>query len=130
LTEYHNAYYASPPFKSCRNTLSYRARPKEKCYSGFGVLRSQYIGCRPPVSASSGGSKRLAVRDKSAKFRERTQAGLKAAKNRSAKLGRKPSLSEDQRKQARELLDRGESPATAAKLLNVCRATLYNSMKR
>jgi len=60
---------------------------------------------------------------------ERTQAGLKAAKNRGTKLGRKPSLSEDQRKHARELLDRGESPLAVAKLLNVCRATLYNSLK-
>jgi DNA invertase Pin-like site-specific DNA recombinase len=60
---------------------------------------------------------------------ERTQAGLKAAKNRGTKLGRKPSLSDDQRKHARELINRGESPATVAKLLNVCRATLYNSLK-
>jgi DNA invertase Pin-like site-specific DNA recombinase len=60
---------------------------------------------------------------------ERTQAGLKAAKKRGVKLGRRPSLSDDQRKHARELLDRGESPSTVAKLLNVCRATLYNSLK-
>ncbi|MEI8209561.1 MAG: helix-turn-helix domain-containing protein, partial [Methylococcales bacterium] len=59
----------------------------------------------------------------------RTQAGLKAAKKRGIKLGRKPSLSEDQRKHARVLLDKGENPATVAKLLNVCRATLYNSLK-
>jgi DNA invertase Pin-like site-specific DNA recombinase len=60
---------------------------------------------------------------------ERTQAGLKAAKKRGTKLGRKPSLSDDQRKHARELLDKGESPLAVAKLLNVCRATLYNSLK-
>jgi len=60
---------------------------------------------------------------------ERTQAGLKAAKKRGTKLGRKPSLSDDQRKHARELLAKGESPAAVAKLLNVCRATLYNSLK-
>ena len=60
---------------------------------------------------------------------ERTQAGLKAAKNRGQKLGRRASLSADQRLHARELLDKGESPATVAKLLNVCRATLYNSLK-
>jgi len=60
---------------------------------------------------------------------ERTQAGLKAAKQRGQKLGRKPSLSDDQRKHARELLAKGESPTTVAKLLNVCRATLYNSLK-
>jgi DNA invertase Pin-like site-specific DNA recombinase len=61
---------------------------------------------------------------------ERTQAGLKAAKKRGAKLGRRPSLSDDQRKHARALLDKGESPATVAKLLNVCRATIYNSLKK
>ena len=60
---------------------------------------------------------------------ERTQAGLKAAKNRGTKLGRKPSLSDDQRRHARELLDKGESPAIVAKLLNVCRATIYNNLK-
>jgi DNA invertase Pin-like site-specific DNA recombinase len=61
---------------------------------------------------------------------ERTNAGLKAAKKRGQKLGRKPSLTEEQRQHARELLDRGESPAAVARLLNVCRATLYNSVKR
>jgi DNA invertase Pin-like site-specific DNA recombinase len=60
---------------------------------------------------------------------ERTQAGLKAAKRRGVKLGRKPSLSDNQLHHARELLDKGESPAAVAKLLNVCRATLYNSLK-
>jgi len=57
------------------------------------------------------------------------QCDFFAAKQRGAKLGRKPALSEDQRKHARELLDRGESPAAVAKLLKVCRATLYNSLK-
>jgi DNA invertase Pin-like site-specific DNA recombinase len=43
---------------------------------------------------------------------ERTRAGLKAAaKKRGMKLGRRPSLSDEQRKHARELLDRGESPS-------------------
>ncbi len=60
---------------------------------------------------------------------ERTQAGLKAAKKRGVKLGRRPTLSDDQRKHARELLAKGENPAAVAKLLNVCRATLYNSLK-
>lgn len=61
---------------------------------------------------------------------ERTQAGLKAAKKRGQKLGRRPRLSNDQLAHARALLDKGESPAAVARLLNVCRATLYNSMKR
>ena len=61
---------------------------------------------------------------------ERTQAGLKAAKRRGVKLGRKPSLSDNQLKHARDLLGKGESPAAVAKLLNICRATLYNHLKR
>lgn len=63
---------------------------------------------------------------------ERTQVGLKAAKNRGTKLGRKPSLSDVQRKRkhARELLTKGESPVAVAKLLKVCRATLYNSLEK
>ncbi|NOU23392.1 MAG: recombinase family protein [Methyloglobulus sp.] len=61
---------------------------------------------------------------------ERTQAGLKAAKRRGTKLGRRPSLSDDQLNHARGLLAKGGSPAAVAKLLNVCRATLYNSLKR
>jgi DNA invertase Pin-like site-specific DNA recombinase len=61
---------------------------------------------------------------------ERTQAGLKAAKKRGVKLGRKHSLSDNQLHHARELLDKGENPAAVAKLLNVCRATLYNSLRR
>ena len=51
---------------------------------------------------------------------ERTQAGLKAAKQRGQKLGRKRSLSDDQREHARTLITKGESPAAVAKLLNVC----------
>lgn len=60
---------------------------------------------------------------------ERTQVGLKAAKSRGQKLGRRPALSADQRLHARELLNKGDSPTAVAKLLNVCRATLYNSLK-
>jgi DNA invertase Pin-like site-specific DNA recombinase len=61
---------------------------------------------------------------------ERTQAGLKVAKRRGTKLGRRPSLSDNQLHHARELLGKGESPASVAKLLNICRATLYNHLKR
>ncbi|PZN76306.1 MAG: hypothetical protein DM484_16910 [Candidatus Methylumidiphilus alinenensis] len=48
---------------------------------------------------------------------------------RGQKLGRKRSLSDDQREHARALIAKGENPAAVAKLLNVCRATLYNSLK-
>ena len=60
---------------------------------------------------------------------ERTKAGLKVAKRRNVKLGCKPALSDAQRKHARELLINSDSPAAVAKLLNICRATLYNRLK-
>jgi DNA invertase Pin-like site-specific DNA recombinase len=60
---------------------------------------------------------------------ERTQAGLKAAKRRGVKLGRRPSLSEEQRVHARKLIAEGESPQVVARLLKVSRSTLYNSLK-
>ncbi|MGH8551278.1 MAG: helix-turn-helix domain-containing protein [Methylococcales bacterium] len=61
---------------------------------------------------------------------ERTQAGLKAARKRGVRLGRRPALSDHQRQHARALLDQDESPAAVAKLLKVCRATLYTSLKQ
>ena len=42
---------------------------------------------------------------------ERTQAGLKVARQCGQKLGRRPSLSEDQRKHGSDLLAKGQSPA-------------------
>lgn len=51
---------------------------------------------------------------------ERKQAGLKDAKNRGTKFDRKPSLSEDQRKNSRELLAKGESPATVGRQAAQC----------
>jgi DNA invertase Pin-like site-specific DNA recombinase len=61
---------------------------------------------------------------------ERTQAGLQAAKRRGQRLGRRPALSPEQVRHARALLADGESPAAVARLLKVCRATLYNSLRR
>jgi DNA invertase Pin-like site-specific DNA recombinase len=56
---------------------------------------------------------------------ERTRAGLRAAKRRGVKLGRKPTLTEDQIAHARRLIDGGESPRVVAKMLRVHRSTLY-----
>lgn len=60
---------------------------------------------------------------------ERTRAGIKAAKRRGVKLGRKPSLSPEQIAHARKLIEAGESPGTVARLLGVARSTLYKSLK-
>jgi DNA invertase Pin-like site-specific DNA recombinase len=56
---------------------------------------------------------------------ERTQAGLKAAKRRGVKLGRKPKLLPRQIAHVRKLIEGGDSPAHVARLLSVARSTLY-----
>lgn len=59
-------------------------------------------------------------------IRERTVAGLKAAKGRGVKLGRPNALSEQQIKMARSLKAAGELSSTEiARQLGVGRATLY-----
>jgi DNA invertase Pin-like site-specific DNA recombinase len=59
---------------------------------------------------------------------ERTRAGLKAAKRRGVKLGRKPKLSPPQVQYARALIEKGDSPAHVARLLGVARSTLYAAL--
>ena len=62
---------------------------------------------------------------------ERTRAGVKAARARGVRFGRKPKLSPQQIDHARELLGRKEPPSRAevAALFNVDRATLYRAMQ-
>ena len=54
---------------------------------------------------------------------ERTRAGIKAAKRRGVKLGRKPALSSEQVAHACKLIDKGDSPGEVAKLFKVARST-------
>ena len=62
-------------------------------------------------------------------IRERTQAGLAAARARGRKGGRKPSLSEDQVKQIKALLKDPDIKVTdIAKQYGVCRATIFNAV--
>lgn len=56
---------------------------------------------------------------------ERTRAGLAAARERGAKLGRKRSLSDAQVLHAKKLVDGGERVADVARTLGVARPTLY-----
>jgi DNA invertase Pin-like site-specific DNA recombinase len=60
---------------------------------------------------------------------ERTRAGLKAAKRRGVKVGRKPTLTPAQVTHARRLIDGGESPRTVASTLRVGRTTLWRALK-
>jgi DNA invertase Pin-like site-specific DNA recombinase len=59
---------------------------------------------------------------------ERTRAGLQAAKQRGAKLGRKRSLTPRQVEHARQLIEQGESPPAVAKTLEVSRSTLWRAL--
>ena len=62
---------------------------------------------------------------------ERTRAGVKAAKRRGVKFGRKPKLTPQQIEHARELIDdNGEARHHVADLLNVDRTTLYRALAR
>lgn len=60
---------------------------------------------------------------------ERTQAGLKAARARGVKVGRKPKLSAQQIKHARRLVEHGERPEAVAASLGVARSTLYRALQ-
>jgi Enterobacteriaceae phage serine recombinase len=59
---------------------------------------------------------------------ERTRAGVKAAKSRGVKFGRKPKLTTQQKHHARQLLDQGQTVQDVAALLNVHRTTLYRAL--
>ena len=59
---------------------------------------------------------------------ERTRAGMASAKQRGAKVGRKPKLSPDQIDHAKKLIDAGESPRHVAKSMGVSTATLYRKI--
>ncbi|MBI1208244.1 MAG: helix-turn-helix domain-containing protein [Azospirillum sp.] len=59
---------------------------------------------------------------------ERTSAGLKAARQRGVRLGRRKSLSAAQVAHARLLLDGGERASAVARSLNVSRSTLYRAL--
>ena len=61
-------------------------------------------------------------------IRERTVAGLAAAKGRGERLGRRPALSPTQRREAQIMLDRGETVAHVARALRVGRTTIYRAI--
>jgi DNA invertase Pin-like site-specific DNA recombinase len=59
---------------------------------------------------------------------ERTHAGVKAAKNRGVKFGRRPKLTRQQVQQAVKLIAQGERPADVAESFHVGRTTLYRAL--
>lgn len=63
-----------------------------------------------------------------ANIRERTRAGLMAAKARGVKFGRKPKLTRQQINQAKKLIAAGERPEDVATSFKVGRTTLYRAL--
>jgi DNA invertase Pin-like site-specific DNA recombinase len=59
---------------------------------------------------------------------ERTRAGVKAARDRGVKFGRKRKLSREQIDHARKLIQEGHRRENVANLLNVNRTTLYQAI--
>jgi DNA invertase Pin-like site-specific DNA recombinase len=59
---------------------------------------------------------------------ERTRAGIKDAKRRGVKFGRKPKLTAQQLAQARKLIAAGERPQDVAETFKVGRTTLYRAL--
>ena len=60
---------------------------------------------------------------------ERTRAGVKHAKRRGVKFGRKRKLTPPQIAHARKMIDGGERREDVAAILNVNRTTLYRAMR-
>lgn len=61
-------------------------------------------------------------------IRERTVAGMKAAKRRGERIGRKLALTAAQVREARELVKTGKSPTYVARIMRVGRSTLYRAL--
>ncbi|MGH9343838.1 MAG: recombinase family protein [Terriglobia bacterium] len=89
----------------------------------------------PIDTASPGGRLVLHIMAALAEFersliRERTRAGLAAAKRRGRKLGRRRSLTANQIEQARRLIRGGKSRSEVAQGLGVARSTLHLALLR
>ena len=61
-------------------------------------------------------------------MRERTQAGLSAARARGRVGGRKPKIDESKKKAAKRMLESGMTATEVAKTIGASRATLYRSV--
>jgi len=60
--------------------------------------------------------------------RERTVAGMRAAKKRGEHIGRPPALTPGHMREAKKILGRGESPNHVARIFRVGRSTLYRAI--
>lgn len=63
-------------------------------------------------------------------LRERTKAGMAAAKRRGGHMGRRPSLSPEQVREARRMMAEGRGVREVCRLLRTTSASLYRAMQR
>ena len=63
-------------------------------------------------------------------IRERSQAGVKAARMRGVRFGRKPKLSRQQIQHAKKLVDQGDRCESVADLFKVSRVTLWRALAK
>ncbi|MBC5816134.1 MAG: recombinase family protein [Candidatus Eremiobacteraeota bacterium] len=61
-------------------------------------------------------------------LRERTVAGIRAAKARGERIGRPPALTPSQIREAKAMMARGDSPSHVARILRIGRSTLYRAL--
>ncbi|MDT3438349.1 recombinase family protein [Pseudofrankia sp. BMG5.37] len=61
-------------------------------------------------------------------IRERTRAGLDAARDRGSQLGRKPALTAEQKAHARRMVAAGTTVSEAARILNCPRQSVYRAL--
>lgn len=62
-------------------------------------------------------------------IRERTRAGLKAAEARGRRGGRKPVVTDEKLRRARQLIAKGLAPREAAARIKVGKTALYNALQ-
>ena len=63
-------------------------------------------------------------------IKERTREGIKAAKGRGQKMGRRYVMNQEQIRHAHRLMDEGNSASYVAGIFKVSRATLFNGFQR
>jgi DNA invertase Pin-like site-specific DNA recombinase len=63
-------------------------------------------------------------------IKERAREGIKAAKSRGQKMGRRYAMNQEQIRQARRLMDEGNSASYVSGIFKVSQATLFNSFQR
>jgi len=95
------------------------------------ALRSltEHIDTRTAAGKMLYGVLRAVAQSERDVLRERTIAGMRAAKSRGERIGRPPALTPSQVREAKKMLGRGESANRVARVLRVGRSTLYRHLQ-